>query len=656
MEFERFLVVTNWNGNSPLPLFGLLGFVFVSQLWATDLPAAEERPNVVWIVSEDNSIHYLKHFFKDGVVAPNIEAMAAHGLTYRHAFSNAPVCSVARTTLATGCFGPRIGTQFHRRYRLAAMPRGLKMFPAYLREAGYYTTNNRKKDYNAVEGDGVWDESSGKASWRNRPDKRQPFFHMESHSHSHEGTLHFPPRAVDQTKTDADPTKVVLADYHPDTPLFRYTHARYLDRMTVIDKIVGQTIAKLKEDGELENTFVFYFGDHGGVLPRSKGYLYESGLHVPLIVRVPERYRDVVDSAIGSDVNGFVSFVDFGPTVLRLAGVRIPPQMDGRPFLGKGISSEDVERRDEAFGYADRFDEKYDLVRSLRKGKFQYLRNYQAYLPDGLNNNYRYKAAAYDEWRRLFQARELKGPAKRFFEPRKVEALYDCEADPHQVHNLANDPKYASVLHDLRRRLQTELRGWPDLSFFPESHLVANAMEDAVGFGQRHQQAIAQMMEVADLALLPFDKAEPHLRAALQSERSGIRFWGATACACFGKEAKSMTEEVRPLLKDDEPTVQIRAAEFLGRVGAVNPQPTLIGIVNSTDDPVVATEALNAVVWFRDFFGDRYPVKRSDFNPQCRGAGMESRLNYINGIPYPSRRPPKGKRKGNAASKARKKS
>ena len=125
----------------------------LAALTLTSIARSADRPNVVWIVSEDNSIHYLDHFFPGGAKAPNIEALAAHGLTFNHAFSNAPVCSVARTTLATGCYGPRIGTQFHRRYKLAAMPAGLRMFPAYLREAGYYTTNNSKKDYNAVEGD-----------------------------------------------------------------------------------------------------------------------------------------------------------------------------------------------------------------------------------------------------------------------------------------------------------------------------------------------------------------------------------------------------------------------------------------------------------------------------------------------------------------------
>jgi uncharacterized sulfatase len=607
------------------------------------LGQAAERPNVVWIVSEDNSVHYLKHFFAGGAKAPNIEALAKHGLTFDHAFSNGPVCSVARTTLATGCYGPRIGTQFHRKYRMAPMPDGLRMFPAYLRDAGYYTTNNSKKDYNAVEGQGVWDESSRQASWRNRPDKSQPFFHMESHGQSHESSLHFNQATYENEKTVTDPESVRLADYFPDTPLFRYTHARYHDRVAIIDGIVGDTIAKLKEDGLLEDTFVFYFGDHGGVLPRGKGYIYESGLHVPLVVRVPENFKHLVDAEMGSRVVGSVSFIDFGPTTLQLAGVDIPGQVDGRPFLGKGISMKDVNARDESFGYADRFDEKYDLIRSIRKGRYQYIRNYQPYLPDGLQNNYRYKMLAYKEWRELFKAGKLTGPQLQFFQPKPVEALFDVEADPHEVNNLAGDTKYADVLAELRARLRQIVKDLPDLSFYPESYLVANAMENPVEFGQSHKTEIAKLVDTADLALLPYEKAEPQLQKALRSDDPMIRYWAAMACSSFGEEAVDLANSVRSLLKDDCPVVRVRVAEFLGIIGEQNPQPLLTAIVNTTQDPVLATEALNSIVFFRDFFQDRYPVERSDFHPVAKGGDIDDRLNYINGVPYPPK-PPRAKR------------
>ena len=150
---------------------------------------AADRPNIVWLTSEDNSVHYAKLYNENGASMPNIEALADHGLVFNHAFSNAPVCSVARTTLLTGAYAPRIGTQFHRRSKMVPMPEGGRMYPWYLREAGYYTTNNSKEDYNVID-KGGWDESSAKATWRNRK-SGQPFFHVQNTTLTHESSLHF---------------------------------------------------------------------------------------------------------------------------------------------------------------------------------------------------------------------------------------------------------------------------------------------------------------------------------------------------------------------------------------------------------------------------------------------------------------------------------
>ena len=600
-------------------------------------PSAADRPNLVFIVSEDNSVHYLNHFFPGGTKAPNIEALAKDGITFDHAFSNAPVCSVARTTLATGCLAPRIGTQFHRRYEMAAMPKGLKMWAAYLREAGYYTTNNSKEDYNAIKSDDVWDDSSKNASWRNRPDKKQPFYHMASHGESHEGRLQFSQETYENVKTAHDPASVKLADYFPDTPLFRYTHAHYLDCMTTIDGIVGDTVAKLKEDGLLEDTFIFYFGDHGGVMPRSKGYAYQSGLHVPLVVRVPENFQKLSPFERGEHARGFVSFIDFGPTALNLADLDIPDQIDGTPFLGKSINKRQVESRNEVYGYADRFDEKYDLIRTIRVGKYHYMRSYQPWLPDGLQNNYRYRMLAYTQWRDLYKAGELEGAQAQFFQPRPAELLFDVEADPHEVNDLSSDPNHEKTLKSLRAKLNQKLKNLPDLSIYPESYLAANAMGDAVTFGQEHKREIATLVDTADLALLPFDKAKLKIEKALASSHWAVRYWAAMACTSFGKEAKNLAKNVKPLLEDEKEIVRVRAAEFLGRLGTINPQETLVKIVNTTEDPIVATEALNSVVYFKDFFDDKYPVDRSDFTPVADGADIDDRLNYINGVPYPAR-------------------
>lgn len=633
----------------------LLAVCLAPFLFTSDCAAAD-RPNVVWIVSEDNSIHYMDLFFEGGAKTPHIEALAKNGLTFRRAYSNAAVCSVARTTLATGCLGPRIGTQFHRRYKTSTL-QGQKLFTAYLRDAGYYTSNNSKQDYNASPSKDAWDESSNKASWRKRSDKSQPFFHMQSHAESHEGRLHFRENVFANEKTKHDPTKVKLADYFPDTKLFRYTHAYYKDRMHVIDDIVGDTVAKLKEDGVLEDTFVFYFGDHGGVLPRGKGYIYESGLHVPLVVRIPENFKQLVDLERGSSVDGSVSFVDFGPTVLKLARAKVPPQMDGVPFLGSGISMADVNKRDESFGYADRFDEKYDFLRSLHKGKYQYIRCYQPFLPDGLQNNYRYRMMAYEEWRQLFKAGKLNANQRQFFEAKPVELLFDTEADPHEVNNLASSPEHQAILKDMRGRLQKQMKALPDLSFYPESHLVKYALDDAVAFGQKHKEHIPAMIDTADLALLPFREAKPKLEAALSSQSSMQRYWGAMVCSSFGKQAAEFAPTVSKLADSDKSgVVRMRAAEFLGLIGERNPQPVFADIIRQSDDGVLAAEVLNSATYFTDF--TQYKVDASAlteatkhlYKPRILGGdGVMRRMDYLNGEPYKSK-PLSGKKKKKKAA------
>ncbi len=581
----------------------ILRALILSALILPCLAGAEEakKPNFLFILSEDNSMHFLRLYGDKAGATPHIEGMAEQGITFDHAFSCAPVCSVARTTLMTGIYGPKIGSQYHRRSALAALPKGVEMWPAYLRKAGYYTSNKSKKDYNVHEGK-VWDVSSNKGTWRARK-KGQPFFHMETTAVSHEGSLHFKKDQMKQP-TETPEEDVWIAPYHPDTPTFRYTYARYHDRIKMADEHVGTLLNKLKEDGLLEDTFIFYFGDHGGVLPRGKGYIYESGLHVPLVVRIPKNFKHMVNLSAGSRAKGFVEFVDFGPTLLNLADVEIPKALDGKPFLGANISEKELESRDSSFGYADRFDEKYDFCRSIRKGKFQYIRNYWSHLPDGLQNNYRYRMLAYEEWRQLFKAGKLNAAQSQFFLPRPVEQLFDCEADPHQVNDLSRNAEYAKVLKDLRGDLQKQLRSVNDLSFYPESFMVENALDDGMSYGRKNRKEISKLMEIADLSLLPFNKAEKKLRKALASEKPLERYWALLTCANFGKQAGVLASVARKNLKDDNLIVRLRAAEFLGVIGALDPRPVLADIINTSKSQQEILLTFNTVILFHDHFPD----------------------------------------------------
>ena len=347
------------------------------------------------------------------------------------------------------------------------------------------------------------------------------------------------------------------------------TYARYHDRIREMDAQVGAVVDELTQDGLLEDTLIFYFGDHGGVLPRSKGYAYESGLHVPLVVRVPQKWLHLVPWKAPARVNGFVSFVDFGPTLLHLAGIPVPGGVDGRPFLGAGVTADEVNGRDEAFGYADRFDEKYDLVRTLRKGRYEYVRSFEPFNFDGLRNNYRYKMLAYAEWLDLYKAGKLNPVERQFFEPRAPEALYDIEKDPYETQNLAVDPEYTKVLTVLRARLAERIRGMPDLSLFPESALVEEAFAGPVAFGVKYKARIAGLADVADLSLVSFAEGEGELRSALESKDPWARYWGLIVLSSHGRRAHSMVERAKQLADGDaEPLVRTRAAEFLGLIGA----------------------------------------------------------------------------------------
>ena len=238
----------------------------------------DERPNIIWLVSEDNSIHFMDLYSKDGAKMPNISSLAKKGVVFNNAFSNAPVCSVARSTIITGVYGPTIGTQYHRKASPVNLPKHIKPLPLYLKDAGYYTTNNNKEDYNFKKENEIWDESSSKATYKNRK-VNQPFFHVQNFGDTHEGRLHFDEEYFKKEIENFNIENTPTFPYHPDTPIFRFTRELLYKHHMSLDSKIGEFIKDLEKQGLMENTIIFYYGDHGGVLPRSKGYLYESGLN-----------------------------------------------------------------------------------------------------------------------------------------------------------------------------------------------------------------------------------------------------------------------------------------------------------------------------------------------------------------------------------------
>jgi hypothetical protein len=329
-----------------------------------------------------------------------------------------------------------------------------------------------------------------------------------------------------------------------------------------------------------------------------------------------------------------VQFIDLGPTVLNLAGIPVPKQMDGKPFLGKGVSLEELNKRNTTFSYADRFDEKYDLVRAVRKDEYKYMRNYQPFNFDGLYNFYRYKMIAYREWQELYEAGKLNEAQRQFFESRPAECLYDIDKDPHETNNLADDPAYAATVKELRKLLQKQVKSMPDLSFIPENVLIDEALGNPVAYGQTHKKEIATLVKIADLNLRSFSKAEKKIGKALNSTDPWQRYWALIVCSSFGEEAAPFYDEARQIAAgDSENLVRLRAAEFLALGGVEAPGPVISDVLKKAKTPVEANLMLNTVALLQ-FVKPEYKieVKKDFFNAEWfenKQAQFIRRLEYF---------------------------
>ncbi len=583
------------------------------------------KPNIVWIVSEDNSKHYLKLFDEHGVATPNIEALAKEGIKYERAFSNGAVCSVARSAIISGCYGPRTASNFHRKEALVPLPGDLKMFPNYLRQAGYFTANNAKEDYNFIFDEEAWDESSQKAHWSHRLEG-QPFFYVHNIGLSHESRMHYSLEDMENSPTELSMDDVFVQPNHPDTEIFRYANARYLDLMQKMDQVVGQVVNELQVSNLMDSTFIFYYGDHGGVLPGSKGYINEMGLHVPMVVYIPNLFRDQFELKAGESSMDFVSFIDLAPTVLDLAGLAIPEEMDGKAFLSKDRIPNDV-----TFGYADRFDEKYDMVRTVRKGKYKYVRNYMSFLPDGLMNNYRYRQTGYQEWKTLYQAGQLNETQNAFFEPKLSEMLFDVEADPFETNNLASNEEMTKVLAELRTMLFQWQLDQPDLSFYPEHMIVKDVSTNPAKYGENHRDNIASYMKIAN-AYLAEDNGIELIEKSLESSDPIARYWALiAACSLNEKVVPDMLNLIVNISKQEEELyVRSLGVSYLLMYGETDPQ-NLTDLLYKMEDPLEALALLNMATYFNELRGLSFSIDREKLSSACLNHTLvQLRLEYLN--------------------------
>lgn len=552
---------------------------------------AEDRPNILWITSEDNGPH-MGCYGDEYASTPNLDALAAKGLIYQNAWSTAPVCAPARTTLISGVYPPSTGGQHMR--SMTPLPFFMKMYPQYLRSLGYYCTNNSKKDYNLEEKGKVWDESSRKAHWANR-EPGQPFFAIFNITISHESQIRRRPH-----KAVHDPATVRIPSYHPDTPEVRQDWAQYHDKMSEMDAIAGKYLRELREAGLEDDTIVFYFGDHGSGMPRSKRWPYNSGLRVPLIVHVPEKYKNLApsDYQAGGDTDRLVGFIDMAPTLLSIVGMTPPEHMQGNAFMGRY----EADPVDYQFGFRGRMDERYDLVRSVRDKRYIYVRNYMPHRIYGQYIQYMFQTPTTRVWKQMYDEGKLKAPQTYFWEQKPAEELYDLEYDPDEVKNLVESPSHRAVLQRFRKAHQHWVLETRDLGFLPEGEIHARG-DDKTPYEMGQDRAHYNLEAIFETAQMAADRDEasiPGLLDALESDDSAIRYWGALGFLIRGESAvQQNTSSLLQALKDESPYVRAVAGEALGRFTEGHLDDvleTLVGASNMAEDGVFpAMYSLNAL-------------------------------------------------------------
>ncbi|MFT4546443.1 MAG: N-sulfoglucosamine sulfohydrolase, partial [Pseudoalteromonas tetraodonis] len=528
-------------------------------LLGTAAYAEQDKPNILWLTSEDNNVNWIGCYGNIHAETPNIDKFATEGFQYMHCYANAPVCAPSRSTWITGVHAISMGThQMRSRYDIPHDR--IKYYPDLLKKAGYYVGNARKTDYNigGRQDSDPWDTM--KVDWGTLKQK-EPFFMVINSTKSHESKAF-----GDIENTEHSPDEVRLAKYHPDIPEIRKNYAHYHDQVKKMDADIGKALADLEAAGLAENTIVVYNSDHGGVIARSKRFLYNSGTHCPLIVRIPEKFKHLRPAQPGAKIDHLVSFIDMTKTWLELCGAETPGYLQGKVFLGKT-----KEERQYHVSFRGRMDERCDNVRALRDtdGKLLYIRNYMPYAPWGQHLNYLWTMKSTQAWEAHYKAGKTTAVTGRFFGTKPMEELYDTSVDPDNVNNLIDEPKYTKDIERLSKALDQWQLDHFDSGLLPESELVKRAADagkmiyDLVRDPKLYD--LKALQSAAGKALKENNPAAFY--KDLESADAGVRYWAMVGI--FNNQAGNDLNlpAIKKALEDDSHHVRIMAAWVLYRIG-----------------------------------------------------------------------------------------
>jgi len=523
----------------------LFSLLLLASLTIPNTASGAEKPNILWVVCEDASVNWIGCYGNKHAKTPNIDALAKQGFRYKNAYACAPVCAPSRSTWITGVYATSTGT-LPMRSRNAIPHDLIKYYPDYLRRAGYFCANHTKTDYNiGGRPDGAcWDSTKANGWDLRKPG--QPFFQIINLTESHESKAH---GSVSNTKHSPD--DVTLSKYHPDDKTIRMNYAKYHDAVEVMDIEVGKALASLEKSGLANDTIVIFNSDHGGVMPRSKRFLYNSGIHTPLIVRIPEKWKSFWPaSAPGSTVDRMVSFVDMPKTWLSLAEAEIPKVMQGKIFLGTGTETEP----EYVFSFRERMDERFDNQRAVRNKQYLYIKNFMPYVPLGQHVDYLWNMEATKAWARLFKTKQTNEITGRFFHTKPVEELYDMQADPDNVVNLADKPEHKKTVETMRLKLREWQLSTYDSGLLPEFERNARAATNKTTIFQMVRDVqlydLPSYLDAADLALGKNPDSKPQLLTYLKSKDSALRYWGTVGLLMQGHDDAEVQTALASVLND----------------------------------------------------------------------------------------------------------
>ena len=524
----------------------------------TDLAAENpDKPNILWLTFEDSSQYLLGCYGNQDVNTPNIDGLAAKGVRYTNASSNAPQCSPARSTLISGAYSKTFGTDQHRhQYKI---PEDIYFYPKYLRQAGYFCTNNSKQDYNCPPeaSAGVWNLQGNKATYNS--DERadgQPFFSIFNCGATHMSRLtsHHLEGRRDFRKEGLDPAKLALPPHVPDLPEIRSDYALHLEGIQDVDRWVGIFLEDLKARGLDKDTIIFVFSDHGGCLPRGKGFVNESGLRIPFIIFAPEKWQHLLDGEPGSENERLIGFVDLAPTLLSIAGIPTPEHMQGKAFFGKFATAP----RKFQYGFRCNQEDHFDPFRSVTDGRFKYIRYYIPQKPLAVRNFFQWGMPSNQTWDRGFLTESLNKMRLYAFESKPPEALYNIVEDPFETINLANNPQYSDTLTELRNNLSRHIKETKDLGFFPPSR--RNRAIDLYTYTRNTSYPLEDLHWIAEQASSQSVEDIEKLIEKLDSSYPEIVYWACLAIAGIPEVAEQTDRTLRKLAEKEDPFVAAAAA------------------------------------------------------------------------------------------------